>query len=150
MNRRRLILAAFAMALPARPALAAPLRLEVYKSPTCGCCAAWMNHMSRAGFAVIGRDRDQDTLWSIKERAGITPELGSCHTAFIGGYVVEGHVPAGDIRRLLSGRPDAIGLAVPGMPAGSPGMEMGNQRDVYDTFLVLRNGTIERFRRHGL
>ncbi|SLN72949.1 hypothetical protein ROG8370_03552 [Roseovarius gaetbuli] len=89
-----------------------------------------------------------DLLWAAKEKAGITPELSSCHTGFIDGYVIEGHVPAADIQRLLVERPDALGLAVPGMPIGSPGMEMGNQRDAFDTLLLLRNGDTAVFESH--
>ena len=133
----------------ARPALAAPTRIEVFKSPTCGCCSAWIEHMSRAGFAVDARDMDQDALYALKARSGIMPELASCHTAFVDGYFVEGHVPARDVQRLLAERPDAIGLSVPGMPIGSPGMEMGNQREAFDTLLVLRDGSIEFFERHA-
>ncbi|WP_112322177.1 DUF411 domain-containing protein [Oceanibium sediminis] len=149
MNRRHFILTALGTALLARPALAAPLRVEIYKSPTCGCCTAWADHMTQAGFATDTRDVEQDMLWAIKERSGITPELGSCHTAFVEGYVIEGHVPADDIQRLLAERPDALGLAVPGMPIGSPGMEMGGQVDAFDTLLVLRDGTTDVFQRHG-
>lgn len=85
----------------------------------------------------------------MKDRAGVTPEMSSCHTAFIDGYFVEGHVPASAVQRLLSERPDALGLTVPGMPIGSPGMEMGNQRDAYDTLLVLRDGSTEVFESHA-
>jgi hypothetical protein len=133
----------------ARPALATTTRIEVFKSPTCGCCSAWIEHMSGAGFAVDARDVDQEALYALKARSGITPELASCHTAFVDGFVVEGHVPAADIERLLTERPDAIGLSVPGMPIGSPGMEMGNQREAFDTVLLLRDGSIEVFERHA-
>jgi len=85
----------------------------------------------------------------MKARAGVTPDLSSCHTAFIDGYFVEGHVPAGDVERLLAERPDALGLTVPGMPIGSPGMEMGDQRDAYDTLLVLRDGSTAVFESHA-
>ncbi|MEM9578397.1 MAG: DUF411 domain-containing protein [Pseudomonadota bacterium] len=112
-----------------RPALAKPGQVEVFKSPTCGCCSAWVDHMASAGFDAVARDVDQDTPWPEKDRAGVAPELSSCHTAFIDGYFVEGYVPASDVQRLLSERPDALDLTVPGMPTGSPGMEMGNQRD---------------------
>lgn len=105
--------------------------------------------MSRAGFSTDTRDVDQDALYALKARSGITPELASCHTAFVDGYFVEGHVPARDVQRLLGERPDAIGLSVPGMPIGSPGMEMGNQREAFDTLLVLRDGSIEVFERHA-
>lgn len=153
MHRRNFILTGIASGLGAatlaRPALATPGQMEVFKSPTCGCCSAWVDHVVRAGFDALVRDVDQQTLWSMKARAGVTPELSSCHTAFVDGYFVEGHVPAGDVQRLLTERPDALGLTVPGMPIGSPGMEMGNQREVFDTLLVLRNGATEVFERHA-
>ncbi len=149
MHRRHFILTGLAAALlPARPATAATPRLEVFKSPTCGCCSAWVAHMTDAGFAVEARDIDQDALWALKDQAGIAPELGSCHTGFVEGHVVEGHVPAADVRRLLEERPDALGLTVPGMPVGSPGMEMGDRREAFDTLLILRDGTAEVFARH--
>ncbi|WP_300061871.1 DUF411 domain-containing protein [uncultured Roseobacter sp.] len=153
MNRRHFILTGVASGLAAatlgRPALATPGQMEVFKSPTCGCCSAWVDHMTREGFDVAARDVDQETLWTMKDRAGVTPELSCCHTAFIDGYFIEGHVPAGDVQRLLTERPDAVGLTVPGMPIGSPGMEMGDQRDAYDTLLVLRDGSTEVFASHS-
>lgn len=149
MNRRTFILASFGAAFLVGPARARPNQIEVFKTPTCGCCSAWAEHMVRAGFAVPTRDVDQETLWSLKKRAGISPELSACHTAFIEGYFIEGHVPAKDVQRLLSERPDALGLTVPGMPIGSPGMEMGNQRDAYDTLLVLRDGSTVVFESHS-
>ena len=149
MQRRSFITMTMGALVLARPALATPTRIEVFKSPTCGCCSAWIEHMSGAGFAVDARDVDQEALYALKARSGITPELASCHTAFVDGFVVEGHVPAADIERLLTERPDAIGLSVPGMPIGSPGMEMGNQREAFDTVLLLRDGSIEIFERHA-
>jgi len=149
MNRRHFIFTGLGAALLVRPVSAAPTRIEVYKSPTCGCCSAWAEHMARAGFDTRAHDVDQETLQSMKGRAGVTPGLSSCHTAFFGGYFIEGHVPAGDVERLLAERPDALGLAVPGMPIGSPGMEIGNRRDAFDTLLVLQGGTTEVFQRHA-
>lgn len=119
--------------------------LEVYKSPTCGCCGAWVDHMKENGYQVVVHE--QQNLQSIKEKAGILPGQGSCHTAFIGDYVIEGHVPASDVDRLLAERPDAKGLTVPGMPVGSPGMEMGDRVDAYDVLLFDENGT-EVFSHH--
>lgn len=113
--------------------------LEVYKSPTCGCCGAWVEHMEANGYQVVVHE--QQNLQSIKEKAGILPGQGSCHTAFIGDYVIEGHVPAADVDRLLAEAPDAKGLTVPGMPVGSPGMEMGDRVDAYDVLLFDENGT---------
>ncbi|MDT8327656.1 MAG: DUF411 domain-containing protein, partial [Roseovarius sp.] len=114
----------------------------------CGCCSAWISHIEAAGLSVDAQDVSQDVLSTAKRKAGITPELSACHTGFIEGYFIEGHVPAGDIARLLAERPDALGLSVPGMPIGSPGMEMGGQRDAFDTLLVLRDGKTAVFERH--
>ena len=114
-------------------------------SPWCGCCAAWGDHMRDAGFSV--RVTEMEDLAALKARYGVTAELASCHTALIGGYVVEGHVPAADVARLLKERPEATGLAVPGMPVGSPGMEMGSEQDPYEVVLF-GSGTRETFARY--
>jgi len=139
------------LATPLVPAVAfsATPSITVYKSPTCGCCSAWIDHMRQAGFAVEAQDVEQQALWALKQQAGLTPDLGSCHTGFVGEYFVEGHVPATDVLRLLSNRPEARGLTVPGMPIGSPGMEMGDRRDAFDTLLVLGDGGTTVFARHG-
>lgn len=104
--------------------LAAAPEVTVYKSPTCGCCVKWVEHMSAAGFSMKIVDVDGGELVAIKQRNGITRELASCHTALVGDYVIEGHVPADLIVRLLSEASDVRGLAVPGMPISSPGMEI--------------------------
>lgn len=120
----------------------------VHKSATCGCCNAWVDHMRAAGFRVDVRDVDD--LNAVKARVGVPAGKGSCHTAEVGGYFVEGHVPALDIKRLLAEKPDAKGLVVPGMPAGSPGMEMPDGRvQPYVVELVSRDGTTSDFARHG-
>lgn len=120
--------------------------IHVLKSASCGCCVAWMKHMSESGFAVTAENVPMADLISAKTDAGLPAEQASCHTARIDGYVIEGHVPASDVKRLLAERPDAIGLAVPGMPYGSPGMgEPGPDADPYDVNLVRRSGTIETF-----
>ena len=147
-SRRHLLAAAGALALVPGAALADGPIVEVAKSPTCGCCTAWIEHMRAAGFTVNVTDVEYDALQQVKTRLGIGPDHASCHTARVDGYVIEGHVPAEDVRRLLAERPDAVGLAVPGMPVGSPGMEMGNERDPYDTILVRRDGTGEVFQSH--
>ncbi len=105
--------------------------IVVYKSPSCGCCGQWARHLRRSGFEVSVNDIDN--VSPVKERAGVPVELESCHTAFVAGYVVEGHVPAQDIRRLLAERPDIEGLAVPGMPASAPGMD-GPDREPYTVY----------------
>jgi hypothetical protein len=148
MKRRDFLFTACSAAVLAAPVRAAAAQMQVLKSPTCGCCSAWVTHIKDAGLVVETRDVSQDVLWAAKDKAGITPELSSCHTGFIEGYVIEGHVPASDIQRLLAERPDAIGLTVPGMPIGSPGMEMGDQRDAFDTLLVLRDGNTVVFTSH--
>jgi len=123
--------------LAAAPVLAS--EITVYKSPTCGCCSKWVKHLKDNGFDVIAKDvRD---VVPYKIRGGVTQELASCHTAFVDGYVIEGHVPARDIKRLLQERPAAKGLAVPGMPAGSPGMEQGYRKDPYEVILIPNQGT---------
>lgn len=95
----------------------------VYKSPTCGCCEGWVEHLRAAGFTVDARDVDNDQLVQVKSDSGVPPAFQTCHTALVNGYVVEGHVPAEQIKRLLAEHPDVVGIAVPGMPMGSPGME---------------------------
>ena len=111
--------------------------ITVYKSPTCNCCNSWVDHLRDAGFVVTAKNSaDMD---SIKKSAGVPPMLQSCHTALVDGYVIEGHVPANDIRRLLRERPAITGLTVPGMPMGSPGME-GPYRDPYDVLMFDREG----------
>jgi hypothetical protein len=120
--------------------LAAPV-ISVYKSPTCGCCNDWVNHLKDNGFEV--NTYDSNNMGDIKQRLGVTPQLASCHTAMVDGYVIEGHVPAKDIKRLLEQRPKVTGLTVPGMPMGSPGME-GHRVDKYDvlTFDKAKNTAV--------
>lgn len=118
----------------------------VYKSPTCGCCDKWVDHMRANGFSVKTEDVADVTPYKI--RGGITPELASCHTAFVGGYTIEGHVPAGDIKRLLKQRPALQGLAVPGMPIGSPGMEQGAHKDKYSVMSIDKSGKTAVYARH--
>ena len=103
--------------------------IVVYKSASCGCCTKWVEHMQHAGFTVVTHDTEE--LAAVKDASGVPTELRGCHTAIVGRYVIEGHVPAGDVRRLLRVRPAVTGLAVPGMPAGSPGME-SNRAERYE------------------
>jgi hypothetical protein len=136
--------AAIAAAAPAEAA--APL-LTVHKHPTCGCCGLWNEQMREAGFRVEAHDRED--MAAVKTEAGVPMALASCHTAEVGGYFIEGHVPAADIARLLRERPAAKGLAVPGMPLGSPGMEhpdgIGHP---YAVLLVLEDGSTREFSRY--
>ncbi len=113
--------------------------VTVYKSPTCGCCSSWVDHMREAGFEVEAHDVND--LAEVKSRLGVFPQHQSCHTAKVGDYVVEGHVPADLVQRLLQERPDVAGLAVPGMPRGSPGMEMPDgTKDDYDVIAFTADG----------
>ena len=122
--------------------------VTVHKSATCGCCRLWVDRLRDSGFQV--EVRNEDNLNEVKQRVGIPSGMGSCHTAEVGGYFVEGHVPMDDIKRLLRERPDAKGLTVPGMPAGSPGMEVSSgQVQPYDVLLVKRDGTTAVFSHHG-
>jgi hypothetical protein len=130
------------------PAPATLPHVTVYKSPSCGCCGKWVEHMRKDGFVV--EVRDVDNVHPVKMRVGVPVGKGSCHTAEVAGYFLEGHVPSSDVKRLLAERPAAKGLAVPGMPAGSPGMELPDGRvQPYDVELVANDGSTSRYSRHG-
>ena len=137
MHRRKLLLALAAAALPGS-AVGARDVIEVYKSPACGCCGDWIKHLRANGFDVRAHDVADSAEY--RRRYGVPGIFASCHTARLGEYVVEGHVPAREIRRMLTERPKAHGLAVPGMPAGSPGMEQEGRRDHYEVLLFQRDG----------
>lgn len=149
MNRRQALLGLCALPAVAHIATAAATpTVVVNKTPTCGCCGVWVKHLQAAGFAV--QVNDLENLAPIKERVGVPFGMGSCHTAEVDGYFIEGHVPAGDIKRLLRDKPQAKGLTVPGMPAGSPGMEVPSGRvDRYDVLLVGKDGKTSVFATHG-
>lgn len=119
--------------------------VHVMKDPNCGCCSAWIEILESDGFAVTTEHSAGTALMRYKLDNGIPQEMASCHTARVAGYMIEGHVPVADIRRMLDERPDAVGLAVPGMPYGSPGMGPENEREAYDVFLILRDGSTEVF-----
>lgn len=106
-----------------------PIDIVVYRSPTCMCCGKWLAHLKENNFNV--KDIVTDDVQAIKDKYGVTQELASCHTAIVDGYIIEGHVPANDIKKLLKTKPKVVGLAVPGMVNGSPGMEMGDKKDPY-------------------
>src|SRR6266852_3842234 len=122
-RRSALGIAALALVMPSVSAFAQTPAILVHKDPDCGCCAGWVRHLKDAGFAVTVEETAD--LQVVRKRLGVPADLAACHTAEIAGYVIEGHVPASAVRRFLKERPDATGLAVPGMPAGSPGMEGG-------------------------
>lgn len=114
-------------------------QVRVWKTPNCGCCSEWVAHLRSSGFEVVTYDVN-DTA-PIRQKFGLAEKYGSCHTGQLGDYVLEGHVPAKEMQRLLRQKPTALGLAVTGMPVGSPGMEMGKTRDAYDVLLILKNGS---------
>jgi len=129
----------------AQAAWAAPTTpvIDVYKSPTCGCCNKWIDHLKANGFTV--RAHDTENVAAHKIRLGVPAGYGSCHTAEVNGYVIEGHVPAKEMKRLLKEKPRARGLVGPAMPAGSPGMEIGDRKDAYDVFLVNQDGSTRTY-----
>lgn len=139
------VMAAASAAACAKPARA--VEVSVYKSPSCGCCGAWVDHLRSSGLSVAVQDMED--VSPIAAQAGVPDEARSCHTAIVDGYFVEGHVPAGDIRKLLAERPKARGIAVPGMPIGSPGMEQGDMKQPYDTLIIGLDGKSRVFVRPG-
>lgn len=140
-RRRTLLGLGAALLLPAAAQAATPaVPAQVWKDAGCGCCEAWVAHLRANGFRVQVHDGGNDAA---RKRLGIDPRYGSCHTALIGGYAIEGHVPAREIHRLLAEKPAALGLAVPGMPVGSPGMDdpaYGGRKDPFDVLLLSRSG----------
>ncbi|MBK8168534.1 MAG: DUF411 domain-containing protein [bacterium] len=145
LKRRQLLAGALLLALPRTWAAPGRLLVEVWKDPTCGCCKDWIAHLEKNGFEARVHDTGNTAA---RQRLGIPSQYGSCHTAVVDGYALEGHVPVREILRLLNERPNAIGLAVPGMPIGSPGMdgpEYGRRRDPYDVLLLARDGTSRIF-----
>ena len=151
LNRRQLLIIA------SSSIVAAPLsglannsdtNIHVVKNPQCGCCNAWIEILEGDSFNVTTEDRSKSELAAFKIERGIPKDMLSCHTAKIGGYFSEGHVPASDIKRLIEERPDALGLAVPAMPYGSPGMGPEDQREAYDVFIIMSNGTAEVFQHY--
>lgn len=131
--------------LPATEAEAAPVAITVYKSPTCGCCHEWIEHMEENGFVVTAIDTER--VNEVKDREGAPAQLASCHTSVVDGYTVEGHVPADVIRKMLAERPEVEGLGVRGMPVGSPGMEQGWKKEPYAVLSFDERGQTSVFAR---
>jgi hypothetical protein len=150
-STRRTLLAAIA-GVAAAPLLAraakSPVPIEVWKDPECGCCHDWVAHLQANGFTVKVHDDGNN---AVRAQLGVDRKYGSCHTAVVSGYAIEGHVPAREIHRLLKEKPQARGLAVPGMPIGSPGMDgpaYGGRRDAYDVLLLARDGSARVYQRY--
>ena len=120
--------------------------MTVYRDPTCGCCGRWIEHMEAAGFTV--RDEVTEDMAAIKTQYGVPDELSSCHTAMANGYLIEGHVPADDVQRLLTTQPNVAGLTAPGMPMGSPGMESAEGGESYTVFSFTNDGAAAPFANH--
>ena len=125
---------------------AGPLNIKVYHSPTCGCCKDWLTHLEKHDFNITAIET-QD-MNSVKRQHNLPPQVASCHTAFIDGYIIEGHVPADDIKRLLKQRPKIRGLSVPRMPVGTPGMEMGPRKDPFIVVSFDEKGNAEPFKEY--
>jgi hypothetical protein len=156
MNLRLVLTAAVAILLAPVPAHAQAIAkdrepgsgyaITVFKDPNCGCCKEWIEHLRKHAFRVTAKDTSD--VSGIKRSGRVPSQLVSCHTAFVNGYVIEGHVPADDIKRLLREKPKVAGLAVGGMPIGSPGMEVGNRKDKYDVVAFNRDGSTQVFAKH--
>lgn len=137
---------ALAIAPEPRPGTPARPHVTVYKNPQCGCCKLWVDHLRKHAFTVTTKDTSD--VAPIRRSAGVPDAHRSCHTAFVDGYVIEGHVPAEDIERLLAEKPKVAGLAVGGMPIGAPGMEVGTRKDTYEVIAFHRDGTTRTFAKH--
>ncbi len=128
------------------PDYSGTLDMIVYRSPSCGCCGVWVEHAKKHGFQI--EDIKTESIAALKQRYNIPPELVSCHTAIIDGYVIEGHVPADDIKRFLAQKPQLAGLAVPGMPLGTPGMESGDRKQAFQVLAFNDRGEVEIFKEY--
>jgi hypothetical protein len=131
-----------------KPAAAAAPKVTVYKTSSCGCCRLWVDHLKTNGFDVQAMDVSSADVRKVSKAAGLKDEDTSCHTAKVGDYVVEGHVPAADIKRMLKEKPAIAGLSAPGMPMGSPGMEQGGAKEPYDVLAFKKDGTSTVFAKH--
>lgn len=128
------------------PEYAETLDMTVYRSPNCGCCGVWVEHAQKHGFKV--EDVKTEEMETLKQKYGVPPELASCHTTIVDGYVMEGHIPADDIKRFVTSKPNMTGLAVPGMPLGSPGMEAGDMKQPFQVLAFDQNGRVEVFKEY--
>ena len=149
MDRRAFLLTSLATTIASQAVANTTETIKVVKTPTCGCCTGWVDHVRQAGFQVEAQDVDQDALYALKDKLQISQELAGCHTAVVGDYFIEGHVPAEDIARLLAEQPAARGLSVPGMPMSSPGMGGPGAGDAFDTLLVGFDGATSVFASHS-
>lgn len=149
--RRMFLLSMLALGAVSMPAAATSpsVAMQVWKDPNCGCCKDWIAHLEQSGFSASVVDEGNNAA---RARLGVAQKFASCHTALVQGYVIEGHVPVADIQRLLKEKPKALGLAVPGMPIGSPGMDgpaYGGRRDAYQVLLIQKDGSAQVFTSHA-
>jgi hypothetical protein len=128
---------------PEKTVVAEPTKIDVYRSPTCSCCGKWVAHLKESNFQV--KDNVTEDVQGIKDKYGVSKAMASCHTAVVNGYVIEGHVPANDIKKLLKIKPHVVGIAVPAMPSGTPGMEMGGKVDTYNVMSFDKNQNYQVF-----
>lgn len=145
---KHLLLTLFLLGATTAGAHAEALKMDVKTSAGCGCCVAWINQLRDKGFAIRSENLSAQQFHAYKRSVGIRSGTASCHTARIAGYTIEGHVPLREIRRLLKEKPDAIGLSVPGMPVGSPGMEDGTRREAFTVLLIRKDGSTEVYARY--
>ena len=148
LTRRKLLIFGSSSMFAAPLAASTLPNIHVVKNPQCGCCNAWMNILAEKGFNVTAEDRSGSLLNKFKIESGVPREMMSCHTAKVDGYFIEGHVPASDIKRLIASHPDALGLAVPAMPYGSPGMGPEDEREAFDVYIISVNGIAEVFQHY--
>jgi hypothetical protein len=141
------MLVAGAIGLSAQGSAAAKPTAVVYKTSSCGCCKLWVEHLKANGFTVEAKDVSADEVRAVSKAAGLKDDDTSCHTAKIGGYIVEGHVPASDIQRMLKEKPAIAGIAAPGMPQGSPGMEQGS-KEPFDVVAFTKDGKTKLYAKH--
>ncbi|MEB3343420.1 DUF411 domain-containing protein [Okeania sp.] len=121
------------------------LNITVYRTPTCGCCKGWVEHIQKNGFQVTDIVKPESEIQTIRQKYNLPSDLTSCHTSEIGGYLVEGHIPVADVKRLIAQKPDVAGISVPGMPIGTPGMEMGDRQQSFDVFAFEKDGQTRVF-----
>ena len=131
-----------------KPAATAAQKVTVYKTSSCGCCRLWVDHLKANGFDVQAMDVSSADVRAVSKAAGLPDDGASCHTAKVGNYVVEGHVPASDIKRMLKEKPAIAGIAAPGMPMGSPGMEQGGAKEAYDVVAFTKDGKMTVYSKH--
>ena len=142
------LIGAFAAASAQQKPVSSRTPIVVYKTPTCGCCSMWVEHMRQNGFQPTVHDVSAEQVRAVSKAAGLRDEGTSCHTAKVGSYIVEGHVPAADVQRMLKEKPAIAGIAAPGMPVGSPGMEVGGRKDPYTVIAFTKDGKSSVFAKH--